>query len=87
MVGVDLHLSTTHVLGIVTADCGLRTADCGLRTADCGLRTADCGLRTADCGLRTADCRLRNNGIKHRLRYKTQTKHYGLSIKRARTRV
>ena len=34
-------------------------------------RTADYGLRTTDYGL----------GIKHGLRYKTRTKHYGLSIK------
>ena len=31
----------------------------------------DCGLRTTDYGL----------GIKHGLRYKTRTKHYGLGIK------
>ena len=52
---------------------GLRTADCGLRTADCGLRTTDCGLRTEDNGL----------GIKHGLKYKTLTKHYGLGKKLA----
>jgi len=40
-------------------------------------RTVDCGLQTTDFGL----------GIKHRLMYKTRTKHYGLGIKRARTQV
>ena len=43
----------------------------GLQTTEYGLRTTDYGLRTTDYGL----------GIKHGLRYKTRTKHYGLDIK------
>ena len=50
---------------------GLRTTDYGLRTTDYGLRTTDYGLRTTDYGL----------DIKHGLRYKTRTKHYGMDIK------
>jgi len=41
------------------------------------LWTADCGLRTADYGL----------GMKHRLKYKTQTKRYRLGIERTQTQV
>ena len=37
--------------------------------------TADYGLRTTDYGLRTTDW------VKHGLRYKRRTKHYGLGIK------
>ena len=44
-------------------------------TADYGLRTTDYGLRTTDYGLRTTDW------VKHGLRYKRRTKHYGLGIK------
>ena len=66
-----------------TADYGLRTTDYGLRTTDYGLRTTDYGLRTTDYGLRTYGLRTTDYGlgIKNGLRYKTRTKHYGLSIK------
>jgi len=39
--------------------------------------TVDCGLQAMDYGL----------GIKHKLMYKTQTKHYRLGIKRVWTQV
>jgi len=48
------------------------------------LGTVDFGMQTADCGLQTTDYSL---GLKHRLMYKTRTKHYGLGIKRAWTQV
>ena len=73
----DYGLRTTDY-GLRTMDYGLRTTDYGLRTTDYGLRTTDYGLRTTDYGLRTTDYGLH---IKHGLRYKTQTKHYGLCIK------
>ena len=41
-----------------------------LGAADCG----PCGVWSADCG--------NGLGIKHELRFKTGTKHYGLGIKR-----